>query len=84
MTKDNLWHLMFLFFMVADDGNELMQLLYADDFDEAFDELVSKIQGLYAEDFKANCLQALVDKKMVIADLNKAYREVQNDSIRDN
>jgi hypothetical protein len=78
MTKNNLWHLMFLFFMVADDGNELMQLLYAEDFDEAFDELTSKIQGLYAEDFKANCLRTLIDKKQVIADLNKAYREVKS------
>lgn len=84
MTGENtIWHFLFLLFAIAGDGKELMDLMYSENFNEDFNRLIQKFSDMDSDDFKDTCLKALIDKKEVAMELNKAYREMKKDATTD-
>lgn len=84
MTNENtIWHFLFLLFAIADDGKELMDLMYSENFNEDFDKLIQEFSDMDSDDFKDTCLKALIEKKEVAIELNKAYREAKKNEVSD-
>ena len=82
MKYDN-WYLFFMFFMLTEDKDDLIQLLSSDSFDSDFNFIINKIKKADAEKLVNKSVNEILDKKQILKDINKAYKEIAGTAPRD-
>lgn len=67
-----LWtKLFFLFLAVGDDNNSIMKLLYSENIENDFNNLLNEWENIDEAEFKKQCLDTLRNSKEIVKDLNK-------------
>ena len=60
-----------------EDGKRYIVDQCSENFNEDFNKLIQEFSDMDSDDFKDTCLKALIEKKEVAFELNKAYREAK-------
>ena len=73
-----LWTKLFLLFLVLGDDNSIMKLLYSENIENDFNNLLNEWEKVDEEKFKKQCLDTFRNSKEIIMDLNEAMLTVKN------
>lgn len=72
---NDLWIELFLFFLVVDRPESVMNLINSEDCEYEFEKIIKDAECIESEEFKSKILEYLNDKKDKILELNDIYKK---------
>ena len=83
-NKNDTWINLFLFFLITDKPETLLELIQSDNCEEEFADIVQRIVTMDSKQFQHTCIDWLMNHREKLVELNKAYKtsqkEFENDS----
>lgn len=83
-NKNDIWINLFLFFLVTDKPETVLDLIQSDNCEEEFTDIVQRIVTMDSKRFQHTCIDWLIKHREKLMELNKAYKasqkEFENDS----
>lgn len=73
---DDKWYLSLMIFLITDNSPEMLSLINADNFDEAFKELLKQVADTDAIKIKTLIISKMEEHKETLRMLNKATKQV--------
>ena len=73
---DDKWYLSLMIFLITDNSPEMLSLINADNFDEAFKELLKQVANTDAIKIKTLIISKMEEHKETLRMLNKATKRV--------
>lgn len=72
---NDLWIELFLFFLVVDRPESVMDLINSENCKNEFEKIIKDAEGIKSEEFKRKILEYLNGKKDKILELNDIYKK---------
>lgn len=76
-NKNNTWISLFLFFLVTDNSETVLDLIQSDNCEEEFTDIVQRIVTMDSKWFQHTCIDWLMKHREKLMELNKAYKASQ-------
>ena len=80
-NKNDTWINLFLFFLITDKPETVMDLIQSDNCEEEFTDIVQRIVTMDSKWFHYSCIEWLMNHKDKLFELNKVYKESDNNGI---
>ena len=78
-NKNDTWINLFLFFLVTDKPETLLDLLRSDNYEEEFTDIVQRIATMDSKLFQHTCVDWLMKHREQLMELNKVYKTSQKE-----
>ena len=72
---NDLWIELFIFFLVVDRPESIMNLINSENCENEFEKIIKDAECIESEEFKSKILEYLNDKKDKILELNDIYKK---------
>lgn len=78
-NKNDTWISLFLFFLITDKPEIVLDLIQSDNCEEEFMDIVREIITMNAHHLQRNCVDWLMKNKEKLIELNKIYKTSQKE-----
>ena len=77
--KDDIWINLFLFFLVTDKPETVLNLIQSDNCEEEFMDMVQRIVTMDSKQLQRKCVDWLMKHREKLMELNKVYKTSQKE-----
>lgn len=81
--KNDIWINLFLFFLVTDKPETVLDLMQSDNCEEEFTDIIQKIVTMDSKQFQHTCTNWLMKHREKLMELNKVYRTSQKEIVKE-
>lgn len=78
-NKNDTWINLFLFFLITDKPETLLELIQSDNCEEEFMDIVRGIETMDTKQLQQKCVDWLMKHKGKLMELNKVYKTSQKE-----
>lgn len=78
-NKNDTWINLFLFFLVTDKPETVLDLIQSDNYEEGFTDIVHRITTMDSKLFQHTCVDWLMKHREQLMELNKVYKTSQKE-----
>ena len=78
-NKNDTWINLFLFFLITDRPETLLDLIQSDNCEEEFTDIVQRIVTMDSKWFQCTCVEWLMKHREKLMELNKTYKTSQKE-----
>ena len=78
-NKNDIWINLFLFFLITDKPETVLDLIQSDNCEEEFTDIVQRIATMDSKRFQYTCIDWLMKHREKLMELNKVYKTSQKE-----
>lgn len=79
MKNNDTWINLFLFFLITDKPETLLDLIQSDNCEEEFMDIVREVITMNPHHLQRNCVDWLMEHKEKVIELNEVYKTTQKE-----